>query len=265
MKEIEANKEAWGLLSQEHYQNFKTQFADGTFTMNRHIVAELGDVRGKRIIHLQCNTGADTIWLARQGARVTGVDLVPENIRYARQLAGDLGQKNVDFFECDIMELADKHVEKYDMVFASEGAIGWLPDMARWGQTVRHLLRENGFLYVFDNHPFYMAFDEKKFADGILEIKYPYFNARPDKEESIGGYAAEPRPAEAYFWMHKVSDILNGLAGAGMRLEYFHEFTENFWDAGGMDEAGGGLFAYEFNADKIPMSFSLKATVLSIK
>jgi 2-polyprenyl-3-methyl-5-hydroxy-6-metoxy-1,4-benzoquinol methylase len=36
--------------------------------------AELGDVSGKRILHLQCHIGRDTLSLAGRGAIVTGLD-----------------------------------------------------------------------------------------------------------------------------------------------------------------------------------------------
>ena len=49
--------------------------------------AEIGDVRGLRIIHLQCHFGLDTICLARRGAHVTGLDFSPAAITEARKLA----------------------------------------------------------------------------------------------------------------------------------------------------------------------------------
>jgi len=36
--------------------------------------AELGDISGKRVLHLQCHIGLDTLCLARRGAAVTGLD-----------------------------------------------------------------------------------------------------------------------------------------------------------------------------------------------
>lgn len=84
MKEIAANEAAWGLLSQEHYRYFKQQLQAGTHRLNPHIERELGDITGLRVAHLQCNTGADSILLAQQGAaQVTGIDLVPANIDFA--------------------------------------------------------------------------------------------------------------------------------------------------------------------------------------
>ena len=125
MKEIESNKHAWSQISEDHYFTFKKSLLKGRHRLNTYIKSELGDLSGKRIIHLQCNTGADTILLAKMGASAVGVDLVPDNIFYAKKLAGDLGVKNIEFITSDIMEFMEKHNEKYDVVFVSEGG-AWL-------------------------------------------------------------------------------------------------------------------------------------------
>ena len=262
MKEIESNKHAWGQISEDHYNAYKKSLLDGNHQLNKYIQNELGDLRGKKIIHLQCNTGADTILLAKMGASAVGVDLVPDNILYAKKLAEDLGIANAKFIESDIMEFMQIQNEKYDIVFVSEGSIGWLPDLAKWGRTIRHLLNDDGFFYIFDSHPIFLMFDTEKLPDNVTEIKYPYFSKEPDVDDSIGGYASETKyGVQAYFWMHTISDIINALVSAGLHIEFFNEFRENFFDAGRTKHIGNGLFNYDFNDDKFPMSFSLKATV----
>ena len=159
MKEIETNKASWGQLSKVHYEHFKKAIQEKRHSFSKIIEKELGNISGKTVIHLQCNTGADTILLAQKGAIVTGVDLVPDNILYAKKMSEELGIKNIDFIESDIMEFMEKHNKKYDMVFTTEGVLCWLPDMNKWAQTIKHLLNENGVLYVLDSHPFCMVFD----------------------------------------------------------------------------------------------------------
>jgi len=262
MREIESNKHAWGQISKDHYTHFKKELREGNHMLNKYIKNELGDLSGKKIIHLQCNTGADTILLAKMGESAVGVDLVPDNILYAKKLAEDLNVNNAKFIESDIMEFMEKHNEKYDVVFVSEGAIGWLPDLTKWGKTVRHLLNDDGFFYIFESHPFFMMFDTEKLSRKVTEIKYPYFGKEPDIDNVIGGYASEPKyGVEAYFWMHKISDIVNSLTSAGLHIEYLNEFQENFFDAGGMEDVDGILCNYTFNKGLFPQSFSLKATV----
>lgn len=80
MIEIESNKQAWGKISEEHYHHFKALLSDDDLHLNYYIQEELGDISGKEIIHLQCNTGADTLILAKTAKSVVGVDLVPDNI-----------------------------------------------------------------------------------------------------------------------------------------------------------------------------------------
>jgi 2-polyprenyl-3-methyl-5-hydroxy-6-metoxy-1,4-benzoquinol methylase len=260
-EEVKANRDAWGLLSREHYEHYKKLLMDGAHALNPIIRRELGDIAGKRVIHLQCNTGADTIALARAGAIVTGVDLVPANIEYARRLADDLGQRNVSFFESDLMSPHDtlEESDNYDIVFTSEGVICWLPDLAIWGKTIRRLLRPAGFFYVFDSHPFMMAMDERKLGDGVLEIKYPYFKRPADADDEIGGYASPAKNAANYSWMYTMGDIVNALSGAGLDILFLNEHDRLFHDLGGMSLDGANLFYYEHLREKFPMSFSLKA------
>lgn len=161
------------------------------------------------------------------------------------------------------MTLAQRYHKKHDIVFTSEGVLGWLPDLSVWAKTVRGLLNEDGFLYVFDSHPFYLMLDQSKLDRETYEIKYPYFGRSPDVDTTIGGCASEPKSGvKSYFWMHPVSEIINSLTRAGMHVEYFNEFTENFFDSGHMRRSENtGLYRYDYNTDKYPMSFSLKASV----
>jgi SAM-dependent methyltransferase len=263
MKEIESNKTAWAKLSKDHYLTYSRLLSEGNYSLNSYISRELGDIRGKKIIHLQCNTGADSIVLARLGAKVVGVDLVPANIHYAKKLAADFNVNDIRFIESDIMTLSETHKEKYDIVFTSEGALGWLPDLYIWGSTIRSLLKDEGYLYVFDSHPFFLAMDAEKLSQEVYEIKYPYFGKAPDVDDTIGGYASEAKHGvKAYFWMYTISDVINSLVSAGLHIEYFHEFTENFCNTGNMKaDKARDLYYYDYNTDKYPMSFSLKATV----
>lgn len=105
MNEIDSNRHAWGTLAEEHYHHFKQLLQNGTYRFNAYIDEELGDISGQQALHLQCNTGADTLLLASRCAHVTGVDLVPQNVAFARRLAEDLQVNNVDFVQSDVMQL----------------------------------------------------------------------------------------------------------------------------------------------------------------
>ncbi|MDF1515377.1 MAG: hypothetical protein P1S60_16325 [Anaerolineae bacterium] len=90
-KYIEAHQQSWSLLARDHDETCKKRLAETDNTLSAAQISELGTITDKKLIHRQCNTGADTISLARLGARVTGVDLSPDNIHFARLLAQDFG------------------------------------------------------------------------------------------------------------------------------------------------------------------------------
>src|SRR4051812_44463015 len=46
--------------------------------------AELGDISGKRVLHLQCHIGRDTLCLVRRGATATGLDFSAAALDVAR-------------------------------------------------------------------------------------------------------------------------------------------------------------------------------------
>ena len=258
---IDANRQSWGTLAEDHYKTFRAKLLAGETTLNPTQIEELGDIAGKKLIHLQCNTGADTISLARMGATVTGVDLVPENIHFARRLAADCGVEDARFIESNVLEVMDVHHEQYDIVFTTEGVLCWLPDLTLWARNIRHLLADDGFLYVMDGHPFFMVWDEEALPE--LVVRYPYFIKRPDQDDWIGGYASESKQATNYSWMYTMGEIISALSAAGLHVEWLHEFDWLYYQLSPEKQtrdAQGG-WTYPEHRSKLPYTFSLKATV----
>lgn len=92
---IEINRSSWNDRVAVHLaSDFYDQqgFLQGKQTLNEIELDLLGDIKGKKILHLQCHFGQDTISLARMGASVTGVDLSEKAIAVARDLAQQTGQ-----------------------------------------------------------------------------------------------------------------------------------------------------------------------------
>ncbi len=261
MKEIQANKEAWDILAKDHYKTFKKRLEDKDHDLNEIIISELKNIKDKRIIHLQCNTGFDTILLSRKEVKeVVGVDFSKQNIYYANQLKKDFNIKHVSFIESDVLDLINIHKETYDIVYTSEGVLGWIPDINKWAKVVSSLLNKDGYVYIFDSHPIFMTLDEEKLDQSrLLEVKYPYFSNSYDTSSVIGGYASDAKEATNHFWSHKTSDIISALANAGLMIEFFHEFDSLFWNNGQMKEMLKGMYQYEDFKDKLPFSYSIKA------
>jgi len=257
----EANRQGWATLAADHYTTFRNRLQANDTTLTPTQCEELGDISGKRVLHLQCNVGADSISLARLGAIVTGVDLVPENVDFARRLAADFDIADAVFIESDVLDLMSTHHEKYDVVFTTEGVLCWINDLDLWARNVRHVLSDDGFLYLLDGHPFYMIWDEARLPD--LVVKYPYFHKNVERDTTLGGYASEPKEAEHFTWMYTMGGIVNALSGAGLHIDWLHEYdwayTRDSDTQQASEETGGYVFP-ELRG-KLPFTFSLRASI----
>ena len=121
-KFTQSNKAGWDGLAETHYRNYHTdRLLAGKPLLNEVIKSEVGEVTGKELVHLLCHIGTDTLSWALLGARVTGIDISSESLKYARKLADKMGIE-ADFIEADIMEVRNKVQSKYDLAFCSTGA-----------------------------------------------------------------------------------------------------------------------------------------------
>ena len=85
-KYFEANKKMWNEFAKEHfktesdYYNVR-EFLEGKTTLRKFELEDIGNVQGKKLLHLQCHFGLDTLSWEREGAFVTGVDFSDEAIK----------------------------------------------------------------------------------------------------------------------------------------------------------------------------------------
>jgi len=222
----------------------------------------IGDVAGKRLLHMQCHIGIDTMRLVRAGAvDVTGVDFSPRAVAAARSIAERMGLP-ARFVEADVTALPDTvPTEAYDVVFTSYGTIMWLPDLTPWAQMIASRLAPGGTFYIVDAHPFLTVFDD--FApEPPLRVRYPYFSREPLYFEEHGTYADRDADfvADSYAWQHTFSEIHGALTGAGLVVEQLTEYPVIAWKAlEFLVEDVESLWRMPEDAGDIPLMFAIKA------
>jgi len=224
-------------------------------------VEELGPVRGRSLLHLQCHFGMDTLSWGRLGAKVTGVDFSAPAIAAADELANQVGIP-ARFVRSNVYDLPAHLPGKFDVVYTGKGAICWLPDLTRWARTIAGYLKPGGRFYLFEDHPV-----AELYANGprakrfVLEV--PYFGGAPLKDESPGTYAAPKarlRNATSYAWIHPISETLGALIRAGLRIDLVHEFPFSYWKRFPFLRRGrDGYWHIPRNAGALPLSWSLRA------
>jgi SAM-dependent methyltransferase len=223
--------------------------------------AEIGDVAGKRLIHLQCHIGLDTLCLARRGAIVTGLDFSPTAIAAARALASELGIP-AEFVESDVFGARERLNGSFDLAFVTWGTICWLPNIERWAQVVANLLAAGGVLYLADAHPSALVLEE---IEGRILPHYPWRVSADnplifEDAQTYTGDATELVEKRNYEWIHPLSAIITGLIEAGLQLEFLHEHERLPWRLfASMEPDGDRMFRLPETAVPIPLSFSLMA------
>jgi SAM-dependent methyltransferase len=209
----------------------------GNGRLNAIEEAELGDVAGLRIVHLQCHFGRDSLILASRGAaEVVGVDFSTPAIAPARSLADELGLP-ARFVEADLYDApaAVGGTGSFDLVYTTWGTIGWLPDIAGWARVVATLLRPGGTLYFADGHPTAQVFDDlagEADATGLPRCYVPYFESKALVIDDPRDYAdpqARLTSCRTVEWMHPLGAIIGALRGAGLRLDWLNEHPRVAW------------------------------------
>jgi SAM-dependent methyltransferase len=275
----EQNRKSWNHATVAHNSHKGDQAAflrDGGSTLFPEELELLGDLRDKRLVHLQCNAGQDTLSLAARGALVTGVDISDEAIGFATQLSADAGIP-ARFERADVYDwIAAAPRGAYDLVFASYGALCWLSDLRTWARGIASLLAPGGRLVVMEFHPALYLFEER---DGAVALA----TSPPDRHwtwpAGIDDYVARSgpgllhgatyetgvvdfaNPEACHEFEHSLADVVDAVARSGLVLEQVREWPYSngckFFTS--MRDLGARRWAMPADAPQIPLMYGLTA------
>ena len=258
-KYIELNRTNWnnrvaGHLNSDFYQ--MDAFRAGESSLKEIELALLGNVEGKKILHLQCHFGQDTLSLARMGAQVTGIDFSDKAINAAKSLAEEL-EIAATFLCCDVYSTSEHLLEKFDIVYTTYGTIGWLPDLDKWAKVIAEQLKPGGKLIFVDFHPVVWMFD-----DDFKQVTYNYFQENPIVEDVSNSYANKEIQITdtTITWNHGLSEVYQALQTAGLTIDHFSEYPFSPYDClNDLIEVEPNRFQVKHLVNKIPMVYALTA------
>jgi 2-polyprenyl-3-methyl-5-hydroxy-6-metoxy-1,4-benzoquinol methylase len=267
-----ANKNLWNQRTAVHKDSSFYDVAGFRKTRNALTpieLNELGNVKEKKMLHLQCHFGMDSLSWANLGADVTGIDLSDEAIKEAKKLNDELGM-NAKFICCNVYDLHPQNISPsnnfplhgsagtFDIVFTSYGVIGWLPDLDKWAEIIAYYLKPGGIFYMAEFHPVVWMFDEE-----FTHIQYYYDNRELIVTENQGTYTdrnADIKTKE-YSWNHSISEVLNALIEKGLAIRHFNEFTYSPYPCfNNIVKGEDGNWRIKGMEGKIPMVYSVRAT-----
>ena len=271
----QANRLSWNAATRAHNSHKGDQakhLREGGSTLFPEEVGLLGDVRGRSLVHLQCNSGQDTLSLARLGASVIGVDISDEAIDFARRLSTEAGI-TARFERADIFDWMEATEERFDVAFSSYGTYGWLSDLDAWARGIARVLLPGGCFVIVDFHPLAFIFDEK------WRLKFPYSGGKPmENATGVTDYVRfsgpalapwgndgglegfeNPHPAHEFPW--GLAEVIGAFLSAGLTLETFREYDycngARLFDD--MRELEGRRFAPPEGVPSLPLMFGLVA------
>lgn len=261
MDNFDHNRASWNELTSIHVDSDfydVVGFRNGKSSLNSIELTEIGDVKGKKILHLQCHFGLDTLSFARLGANVTGIDISDESIKMAQKLSDELSIP-AKFIRSNIYEINNIVEDNFDIIYTSYGALNWLDDLNKWADIINRFLKPGGVFYMVEFHPFIYSLKED------LEIGESYFKTSKIETSVEGTYTDGSKDVKRNLknieWHHSLSEVLNSLIDNNLRIEFFNEFPYQVYNCfKNMIEIDNGKWVFEKYRDKIPYMYSIKAT-----
>jgi SAM-dependent methyltransferase len=275
----EQNRRSWNAVvgaHDSHRGDLAAFLREGGVTIFPEERALLGELEGKTLAHLQCNSGGDSLSLARLGAAVTGVDISDEAVTTAGELSVKTGIPAL-FERADVydwLKEAARSVRRFDIVFSSYGVLCWLPDLEAWAEGIAAVLNSGGRFVLVDFHPAAEMFDEH----WNHARAYPSGGEPMLLDEGVGDYVAEseggltpagfadgaqgfenPEPCHLFRW--GLGEVVTALAGAGLRVltvkEYPYSSGERHF--AGMRELPGRRMVPPEDVPAVPLMYGISA------
>ena len=135
-------------------ENYDTAFTHSVIgkAQRRRVYEFLSEIlkkhQPKKILEINCGTGEDALWLAKQGFEVTATDISETMVQVAKSKNNS---QNPVFLQADINEL-HQHFDgqQFDLIFSNFGGLNCLSEirLELFFKNASQLLSENGHLVL---------------------------------------------------------------------------------------------------------------------
>ncbi len=276
------NRASWNRATEAHLRHELDTpgfFSRGGSTLFEEELELLGALEGKRLVHLQCNSGKDTVSLAAAGAQVLGVDLSDTAVAAGQRLSASTGIA-AEFQESEVVEFLNTTDRRFELAFSSYGAVSWLPDVQAWARGLARVLEPGGAFVLVEFHPF--ATQMEPTGDGLtqddLRFCYPMDTPEAELQSGVHDYVASSgegllpmgRAADVpafendkpcVCFDHSLGTLLQALLEAGLVLEVFREYP---WSSGFavfpfLEEGADRRWRFPEGTHPFPLMFGLRA------
>lgn len=197
----------WWEQSSEGYQRSCKIPADihyGPGAPNEQKLKLLGNLKGKKVLEIGCGGAQCGIAMAKKGAKVTGIDISEEQLKFAEKLAKK-NKVKIKFIQGDIKSLKQIKSNSQDVVFTA-WALHYVDDLKKCFKEVFRVLKKKGQFVAALPHPFYFIID-----NNTLKFKRSYFKTGKNIEKHKKGNFVS--------YDHTVSELFNLLSDSGLDVK----------------------------------------------
>lgn len=205
LDEYKTHREVWE-------ENYDTVNLRSDVLVSGRVLKLLSDVHGKTILDIGCGNGKVARKLAQGGAKVFAIDVVQEQIEFAKKIEGEKKQ-GINYFVGNIQELnkIDFPIGKFDIVislmthlYLSEG--GFVNSF----KIIFDKLGKGGRFIYGNIHPTRIALYEKKnyFESQLLKAKLPTLAGKVFSTE---------------FYHHPMDVVINSIVNTGLNIKQIYE------------------------------------------
>ena len=162
----------------------------------------LGNLKGKKVLEVGCGGAQCGIAMAKKGAKVTGIDISEEQLKFAKKLA-EKNKVNIKFIQRDFKKFPEVKSNSQDIVF-SAFALQYADNLLETFKEIYRTLKKKGIFVFSLDHPFFNA---------MIDEKRSYLHTG----KFVETFSDKTKKFVAY--NHTVSELLNTLISAGFIVE----------------------------------------------
>ncbi|HEX6446811.1 MAG TPA: class I SAM-dependent methyltransferase [Streptosporangiales bacterium] len=200
----------------------------------------VGELRGRRVLHLRPGSGAESVRLARRGARVVGLTDSADELARAEDTAGR-ALADVEFVVADADGLPAPLHGTFHVAYAAVGVLRHVAELGAWARCAADALLPGGSLVLVDVHPFRMAVGDPDVP--VLDFPYAGAGARVNDE-----------------YPYSLGEVVTAVVDAGLRVRRLVEPLSWPYDpVGSLPARDNGGFELRIGGGVLPTMFSLVA------
>lgn len=199
----------------------------GSGSPNEKNLKLLGNLKGKKVLEIGCGGAQCGIAMAKKGAKVIGIDISDEQLKFAKELTKK-NKVKIKFYQGDIKNLKQIKSNSQDIVF-SAFALHYVDNLQKCFSEVHRVLKKKS-LFVFSlDHPFFRTMNSKN-----LKIKGSYFKTGKwtevfsDKTKKFVRYTHTI--SELYNLLVKEKFVVEKIIEPDSRKKYFYDAWYGLWD-----------------------------------